>query len=334
MRSGLRVRLAACLLALAASLPAFGGLWPDRFGSYTRVEAAAAPPAADKALWDEYGLEEAEHAKFTAANGGKLAATAWRFRDSTGAFSAFYWQVPAAARPSTLSKLAAEAGPDLWLAHGNYLFHFAGARLESADLQGLVEGLARLEQSPLPTLPSSLPVEGMVPNSSRHIIGPVGLERFTSQFPAALAGFRFGAEAQLARYRAPGGEMTLVVFSYPTPHIAREQESAFQKLQGAMVKRTGPLVAVIVSPNDPNAAEKLLSKVRYQAEITWNERVPTRRDNVGNLILNIFLLIGILLAFAIVSGLIVGGLRALARLLFGWKPDTERIITLDLSSEK
>ncbi|MEN6603747.1 MAG: hypothetical protein ABFD86_15160, partial [Bryobacteraceae bacterium] len=97
---------------------------------------------------------------------------------------------------------------------------------------------------------------------------------------------------------------------------------------------TGPLVAVIVSPKDPNAAEKLLSKVRYQAEITWNERIPTRRDNIGNLILNIFLLIGILLAFAAVSGLIVGGSRTLARRLFGWKPDTETIITLDLTSEK
>ena len=75
-----------------------------------------------------------------------------------------------------------------------------------------------------------------------------------------------------------------------------------------MVKRSGPLVAVILAPPDPDAAERLLGQVRYQADVTRDEYVPTRRDNIGNLVINAFILIGILLAFSLVSGLGVGRL--------------------------
>jgi hypothetical protein len=334
LSSNLRARLPGCALAFLISLPASGALWPESFGGFTRVASAAAAPTTDQALWEECGLVETEQAEFTAARGGKLAATAWRFRDSTGAFAAFHWRKAPNARPSRLGKLAAESGADVWLAFGNYLFQFSGVRPEPADLQALLGGMARLEQSSLPALPANLPAQDMVANSRRHIVGPAALERFAPQIPPALAGFRFGAEAHMARYRAAGGEMVMIVFSYPTPHIAREQESAFQKLAGAMVKRSGPLVAVIASPTDANAAEKLLSRVRYEAELSWNERVSTRRDNVGDLILNIFSLTGILLVFALVSGLAFGGLRAMARRFLGWAPESEHVITLNLSSEK
>jgi len=65
-----------------------------------------------------------------------------------------------------------------------------------------------------------------------------------------------------------------------------------------MVKRTGPLVAVVPAAADPDLAERLLGGIRYQAEITRNEYVPTERDNMGDLLLNICILTGILAAFA------------------------------------
>jgi hypothetical protein len=72
-------------------------------------------------------------------------------------------------------------------------------------------------------------------------------------------------------------------------------------------------VAVILSPPDPDAAERLLAQVRYRAEVTLDERVPTLRDNIGNLVVNAFVLTGILLAFCVVSGLAVGGSRVFLR---------------------
>jgi hypothetical protein len=70
---------------------------------------------------------------------------------------------------------------------------------------------------------------------------------------------------------------------------------------------------VVLEPANPDAAERLLSQVRYEAAVTLSERVPTRKDNIGDLVLNAFKLIGVLLAFMIASGLAFGGLRALSR---------------------
>jgi hypothetical protein len=74
-------------------------------------------------------------------------------------------------------------------------------------------------------------------------------------------------------------------------------------------------VAAIVAPSDPDAAERLLAQVRYEAQVTLAERMPTRRDNIGDLIINALILIGFLLGFSLVAGLAFGGLRALRRVM-------------------
>jgi hypothetical protein len=123
--------------------------------------------------------------------------------------------------------------------------------------------------------------------------------------------------------------MKLAIFSYPTPQIARERLVDFQRISGAMAKRAGPLVAVVLSPANPDDAERLLAQVRYEPNITWSERVPTRRDNIGNLIINAFELIGILLAFCVVAGISYGGVRSLLRRT-GPSGEPEAMITLHL----
>jgi hypothetical protein len=123
--------------------------------------------------------------------------------------------------------------------------------------------------------------------------------------------------------------MVLTIFNYPTPQIAAQQADSLGKTPGAEVKRSGPLVAVILSPPDPDAAERLLAQVRYRAEVTLDERVPTLRDNIGNLVVNAFVLTGILLAFCVVSGLAVGGSRVFLR-RFRKGEEPEALTTLHL----
>jgi hypothetical protein len=135
----------------------------------------------------------------------------------------------------------------------------------------------------------------------------------------------------LAKYKTQAGELALAIFSFPTPDFARERAAEISKLPGAMVKRSGPLVAVILSPSDKDAAERLLARVNYQATISWSQYVPTRRDNIGNLILGILSLAGILILFCLVAGIAFGGLRIILRRYFKrWSFD-EPMITLHLS---
>jgi len=285
----------------------------------------------DRPLWDEYGFQQAEQAEYE-SGARKFTASAYRLQDSTGALATFEWQRPADAKPSKVAKLAVDTPVSLMLAHGNYLLIFRGYKPDVGEIDALYQTLPSLDQSQLPALSGYLPPDQLVANSERYVTGPVGLQKFGSGILPSTAAFHMGAEAQLARFRAPGGELGLAIFSYPTPQIARERLVDFQRISGAMAKRAGPLVAVILSPASPDDAERLLAKVRYEPAITWNERVPTARDNIGNLVINAFQLIGILLAFFVVAGLSYGGIRAFLR-RGGPGGEADRMITLHLSDQ-
>jgi hypothetical protein len=297
----------------ALFLPILAGaaIWPDAIGPYQRTATPNAP-LADRAIWDEFGLKTAETALYQ-GSGTRFTATAYQLQDSTGALAAFDWQRKADAKPSKAGALAAETPDTLLLAHGNYLLLFSGYKPAAPELDGVIEGLRAVDATGLPTLPGYLPSDNLVANSERYITGPVALQAFDPGIPPSVAAFHLSAEAQLGVFHSPKGPLTLTVFRYPTNQIAMQRISDFEKLPGAVAKRSGPLVAVILSPADPDTAERLLAQVRYQAEITDDEYTPTRRDNIGNLVINAFILTGILGAFCIVSGLCAGGIRAILR---------------------
>ncbi len=299
------------LSALLVPTLAVAAILPDAIGDYHRT-GTSRPAIADRQLWDEYGLKSAEAATYD--NGtDKLNVTAWQLQDTTASMSAFEWQRPSGAKASTAASMAAETPDSLLVVHGNYLFSFAGTKPGKPELDALFQSLKNVDATSLPVLAGYLPSDGLVPNSERYVTGPTGLSRFDGVIPPSAAAFHLGAEAQLGVFRTAKGDMTVAIFNYPTPQIAMQQSSALGKIPGAVVKRSGPFVAVTVNPPDPDAAERILGAVRYQASVTRDEYVPTRRDNVGELLLNAFILIGILLAFSVVSGLALGGYRALRR---------------------
>jgi hypothetical protein len=315
------------LLALLIPAVSQAAIWPDAIGPYHRA-ATMQVTLTDRPVWDEYGLKESESVKYENGreNGASsFTATAYVLQDSTGALAAFDWQRPAGSTPSKADRLAVETADGLLLAHGNYLLIFTGYKPTSEELSALTSALRNVDGSSLPALPGFFPSQGMVANSERYVTGPASLQKFAPGIPPSVAAFHFGAEGQLGVFHTSRGEMALGLFSYPTHQIAMQREAEFGKIPGAMVKRSGPLVAVVLSPPDPDAAERLLSQVRYQASVTLDEYVPTRRDNIGVLVINAFKLIGILLVFCVVSGLAMGGINAFRRR--GGKGDEANALT-------
>lgn len=299
------------LTALLLPSLAIAAILPDTIGDWHRG-ATSKPAVSDLAIWNEFGLKGSESAIYQ--NGtAKFTVTVWQLEDTTGSLAAFDWRRPAAATPSTAAKLAVETPDSLLLVHGNYLLSFAGYKPSKEELDGLTGSLRNVDATVLPSLPGYLPSGGLVPNSGRYILGPVGLQEFAPGIPPSVAAFHFGTEAQLGVFHNPKGDTPLVIFNYPTPQIAMQRVLEFQKLPDAVAKRSGPLVAVVLAPKDPDYAETLLSQVRWRAEVTLDEYVPTRKDNIGDLVINAFILIGILLAFAVVSGFALGLFRALLR---------------------
>jgi hypothetical protein len=310
------------LPALAAA-----AILPEAIGPYHRVSTSQ-PAIAARDLWDEYGLRDYESGIYE--NGGaKMTATAYQLQDSTGAMAAFDWLRPAAAKVSRAADYAAETPSGLMVVRGNFLLDFDGYKPSPAEIEALSGTFAHVDGTPFPTLPGYLPAQDLIPNSERYIGGPLGLAHFDNLVPPSVAAFRYGSEAIAGVFHSPKGDITLAVFNYPTPQIAMDRLTDFQNIPGAMAKRSGPLVAVVVKPADADVAERLLSQVQYRADITMQEHIATRRDNIGNLVINAFILTGILLIFCVVAGLGVGGFRVLRRRGKGGA-DADAMITLHL----
>lgn len=294
-------------------LPVLAGaaILPDAIGPFHRTSTSQ-PTISASELWDEYGLHDYESGAYQ--NGSaKMTVTAYQLQDATGAMAAFDWLRPKEARASRVADFAAETPNELLLVRGNYLMDFQGYKPTLRELDDLVGKLNNLDTSRFPTLPGHLPGQDLIPNSERYIEGPIALAQFDNGIPPSVAAFRYSAEAILGQYRSAKGDITLAIFEYPTPQIAMDRVKDFENIPGAMAKRAGPLVAVTVKPPDADLAERLLAQVQYRADITMQEHIPTKRDNIGNLVINAFILTGILLVFCVVAGFAVGGLRLLRR---------------------
>src|SRR6185503_11503532 len=145
---------------------------------------------------------------------------------------------PDNATPAKISALSAKTPDGALFAYGNYVFQVSGDVPEQKDLELLFTQLPQLDNAPLPALAGYLPQDGLIPNSERYILGPASLARYEPRIAPSLAAFHLGAEAQLARYRTPKGDLTLTIFSYPTPNMARERQAELLKVPGTIAKRS------------------------------------------------------------------------------------------------
>jgi Family of unknown function (DUF6599) len=313
-----RLMQAAGVLAILVLLTgaAHAAIFPEHLGTYQR-SAPKTIGIPDQELYDEYGLEATESADYTSPGKKPIAATAWRLHDSTGALALFDSRRPPGATPSNFAQLAVHTSDGTIFVFGNYVFQFTGGMFDQPTLNELYSQLARVENAPLPALSTFLPQGGLVANSERYILGPVSLQRVEPGIPPSVAGFRMGAEAQFGEYQTPKGLLKLIIFDYPTPSMAREQAAEFQKIPGAVIKRTGPLVVATLNPPDPDAAERILGKINYQANVTLNEPTPqSQAKGLARMILNIFVLAGIVLAMCVVGGVGFAGYRIMSRKLW------------------
>jgi hypothetical protein len=289
----------------------------------------------DRPVWDDYGLQDSEQATYQ-GSGKTLTVRAYRLQDATGALAAFQWQRPANAQPpgddlAELSKLSAVTPNGLIIALGNHLLILDGAQPSAIDLGNVFRSMPHQESGPLPTLPEHLP-SGWIRNSERYIVGPASLAKFEPEISPAQAAFHLGTEIQTGTYKTASGDMKLAIFSMPSPELARMRLADLNKIEGLVTKRSGPLVAAILQPKDLNQAERLLSQVRFQAEVTTGQAPMGKKDNFGDFMINLFILIGIVIVFCLLSGLLFGGYRHIFR-RGGASGEGETVISLHLGDQ-
>ncbi len=325
--------LAVLLLPAMAS----AAILPEALGDFEPKDIGPWLPS-DEAIFAEFGFEEGERARYVTPDERSVEISASRFEDPTGAFAAFQWLQPAKGDEVAYGQRALKSGDRTLIQFGNYLVEMRGAEPVDEHVEVMLAFLPRVQMSADPPVLEYVPLDNLVPNSQRHILGPATLDKLAPEIPPSVAAFRFDAEAQYAHYNSPQGQLRMLLFSYPTPQIARGQVEEFQKLPGVISKRAGPLVAAVVASPSADEAERLLAKVRYRAEITLHHRNLTRSETLWTLLTDIIIFSLILAGLMIVGGVLVASTRILAtryapQSMFA-TPEDSGIVRLDIEDRR
>jgi len=301
------------LVAAVLLLPtlAQADLLPEALGEFTRQEVEKAVPE-QPALYEEYGLEDAETAPFLTADGLKARVTSQRFYDDTGAFSAFRRQQSKQGMYSGFGERSWTDGDTTMIHFANYVVTLEGDMPLDDHIELMLTFLPRVRPTPDPPVLAFVPNTNLKGSVQRHILGPVGLKEIAPEISPSTAAFHFGTEVHYAEYPTEDGVERMALFYYPTPQMAREQVEKFYQVEGVVAKRTGPIIAAVIAASSPDAAQRLISRVRYEAEVTPHYKKPQRSDDLTTVILDTFVLVGILISLFVVGGIFVAGTRILA----------------------
>jgi len=291
--------------------------------------------AADQSLWHEYGLVNTQ-----TATQGRLKITTYEMKDLTGAVAAWEWLRTPQGRQCHLAPFCTQEPERTVVSDYNYVIVFEGAKPDKAQIHAALNAIPNKHATSLPAILSFLPAQGLVPDSARYVLGPVSLQAFAPELAASRpsgldAGFEQGAEAQVAQYRLAKGEnpVQLALFYYATPEMARLHSAEFKRIPGARVKRSDVLVAIVYGAASDQQAETLLSRVRYEAKVTWDEvPPPSPIKPLYQLLVNILYLSILLSAICLAAGLMYAGMRIYRR-RFGTLEADEAMTTLHLSGD-
>ncbi len=335
--------LASLFLFFASISTPAQGVVPDSFAGWTcngrtsfnpaqpsQITSQTASSAGNDVL-AEYGFVTGEQCEYTRAS-EKLGVQVYRMKDPSGAYGLYSYMRTPDLPHSALSEHSA-LGPSRALAlDGNLLLDIRGTQLSKLekDLKTLVAAVkTHAEEGPLPTLPDEMPAKGMVERSDHYVLGPATLYQFVPLASGDWLGFSQGAEAESARYRLEGHEVTLLLVDFPTPQTAAKRLIELQKTyhinavnpdsnaSPLFAKRSVTLLAIVYGARTRAEADALLKLVESDAEITWNE--PTfqfKEPPITAMIVGTIIGTGIICMFAVISGIAFGGVRIVVKRFF------------------
>lgn len=344
--------LSSSLFAVAADNPAF---LPHSFAGWTQtgsVKTTADPAQADgayPAVLKEYGFSDSETATYTRDDGRKLTIKAAQFSDASGAYGAFTFYRHPDMKTEEIGTKAASLNDRILFFRSNVLVDANFDRvteMSGSELRELAAMLpsAKGSSGNLPNLPEYLPKKDVVANSAKYILGPQALLASHAPLSPEQIDFSVAPEVLYQDYTSHDGDLTLTIVNYPTPQIAAERQRSLQDARQAngsplLVRRSGPLVDIVTGAVGSGDARDLLNSVNYEAEVTWNEATSVSpRNNIGNLIVGVFTLIGIILLVSLIFGVFFGGIRVLLKRLFPDRvfdhPENIEIIQLHLGERQ
>jgi|SRR5580698_907083 hypothetical protein len=305
----------------------FAGRAGERSGAQLQSMDGFTVPSAG--VLKEYEFVSAEAQNYTDAT-GTYKVLLYRMKDPTGAYG-LYSYLRSDDMPKAETAAHASLSNDRALALvGNYVIETRGKDLQKhgADLNSLAAAVKpKSVEGPLPDLTEHLPVKGFEDRSDKYVLGPVALNEF---FPVPVKddwlGFYAGAEAEVAKYRVNGRELTLVLADLPTPQSAQKRLADIQRdlhvnaPDGSggdspiYARRAITMLAIVGGAKNQAEANALLDQIQSSAEVTWSE--PTfqfKEPTIGGMIVGAIEGTAVICLFALIAGIGFGGFRLLTK---------------------
>jgi hypothetical protein len=301
----------------------FAGRSGERSGAQLQSLDGFTVPSAS--VLKEYELGSIEAQTYTAAS-GSYKVLVYKMKDPTGAYGLYSYLRSGDMERADAAAHSSMSNERALVLVGNLVIEARGKDLQKhgADLNALVAAVKpKSAGGPLPQLTEHLPVKGFVDRSDKYVLGPVVLNEF---FPIAekddWLGFYAGAEAEVAKYRVNGRELTLVLADFPTPQSAQKRLSDIQRdlhvnptddnatQQPIFARRAITMLAIVSGARNQAEANALLDQIQSGSEVTWNE--PTfqfREPTIGGMIVGAIEGTAVICLFALIAGIGFGGFR-------------------------
>ena len=320
---------------------------PEHFGEWTESANATATPQAPADVLKEAGFTAAL-AKAYSLNGKTLNVALYEYRDPSSAYEIYTEQLNMGMLPSTIGNNTGVDHAHIVALAGNRVLEISPPQAASAgDLVALLKIVREhADRTPLPPIREYLP-EGFSDGTQRYALGPAGftaalnsLHRSDYAKAAQEVGFANGAEAMLADYRRGQDSAVLLLIEYPTPSLAEQQihhlETALPA--GTKVTRRASLLSLVLGASSEAFATNLQNAVNYETQVTWNEGKHVLTDPPWVVILGrIFLATAVFLIAAAVLGLVYGGIRITAKILWPGKvfdrPKSTEVLQLGITKQ-
>ena len=335
-----RMLILASLL-LVSTLPVSAqAILPAQFSGWSSANVETMQPAdleklaADSApILREDGAILVERRTYT-RGANELTTVLYRMNDPTGAYAAYsFLRTPDMTGPKLTDHSSFSSDKGLILI-GNFVLSVSSKELPALrkDLSALAQTIETHADDPIyPVTWEYLPDQGRILRSDRYIIGPVALNQLLPLSTGDWLGFQLGAEAEFARYKVEGKEISLLVVEYPTPQIATKEMQELGRIfrlnprqstdaessspsEVLFARQSSSLVAIVAGAKAQETANALLLNVQYQQNLTWNEPGYSYvAQGLPLIIARIIIATGVLCMFALIAGVAFGGIRILVK---------------------
>jgi hypothetical protein len=284
-----------------------------------------APP--DSGVLAEYGLRSTESASYCRGS-ERLSATLYQTSDPSGAYGLYSYLRSPAMSPADFTEHSSLSNDQALVLDGNFVLEVCGAQIEKdrAAVDALIASTQANRGAPLPTLWQDLPQKDIVEGTDRYILGPHTLDQLFPDDLGDSVGFSRGAEAELARYRLRGHDLTLVIVDFPTPQMAEGALADIGKRHNVNGSKTDvgsselfaerqlTLLAIVAGAPSEGDAQALLGQVHSGTVLTWNE--PTfqfEEPSIETMVVGAIVGTGVICLFTIIASLAFGGFRLMIK---------------------